>query len=417
MGGVCGMGMAPLAAFLKEDGREVFGFDDTPNSGIKASLEKLGIGVSDKIESGRFFDLMVISSALARRKNEILKLYPDAKIIRRGECWAKLCENRRLTAVVGSHGKSTVSAMIAHASLKLNLDCGFLIGAVPNDFPMHRYCPEGEIVVSEIDESDGTIENFHPEVLVALNADLDHTDTYADYARLEDMFARLFARTKRKILYPARDKTLERIAGKYAARSRAVETPQDFMGANAAMALAALEKTFGKKFCPSVFESYKGLLRRQEILCDGAEIFAMADYAHHPTEIKSFIEWFLGRHPENPLIFFQPHRYTRTRRFAKDFAEILSEFSERATVALLPVYPASETYDANGSSRAIFDLCREGSIMLVKPEDFGNIIDAFKTKNAGAKINMAIVGAGDFYFEAKNYFLKQNEKASKNSRF
>ena len=86
MGGVCGMGMAPLAAFLKEDGREVFGFDDTPNSGIKASLEKLGIGVSDKIESGRFFDLMVISSALARRKNEILKLYPDAKIIRRGEC-------------------------------------------------------------------------------------------------------------------------------------------------------------------------------------------------------------------------------------------------------------------------------------------------------------------------------------------
>ena len=129
------MGMAPLAAFLKEDGREVFGFDATPNSGIKASLEKLGIGVSDKIESGRFFDLMVISSALARRKNEILKLYPDAKIIRRGECWAKLCENRRLTAVVGSHGKSTVSAMIAHASLKLNLDCGFLIGAVPNDFP------------------------------------------------------------------------------------------------------------------------------------------------------------------------------------------------------------------------------------------------------------------------------------------
>ena len=74
------MGMAPLAAFLKEDGREVFGFDDTPNSGIKASLEKLGIGVSDKIESGRFFDLMVISSALARRKNEILKLYPDAKL-------------------------------------------------------------------------------------------------------------------------------------------------------------------------------------------------------------------------------------------------------------------------------------------------------------------------------------------------
>ena len=260
-------------------------------------------------------DLTELEAASQTQKNEILKLYPDAKIIRRGECWAKLCENRRLTAVVGSHGKSTVSAMIAHASLKLNLDCGFLIGAVPNDFPMHRYCPEGEIVVSEIDESDGTIENFHPEVLVALNADLDHTDTYADYARLEDMFARIFARTKRKILYPARDKTLERIAGKYAARSRAVETPQDFMGANAAMALAALEETFGKKFCPSVFESYKGLLRRQEILCDGAEIFAMADYAHHPTEIKSFIEWFLGRHPENPLIFFQPHHVAANRLY------------------------------------------------------------------------------------------------------
>ena len=406
MGGVCGMGMAPLAAFLKDDGCDVFGFDDTPNSDIKTALQKLGIEVSDEISAGKIFDEMVVSTALARRKEEFLKLYPGAKILRRGECWAKVCANRKLTAVVGSHGKSTVSAMIAHAAIKLGQNCGFLVGAVPNDFPMHKYCAEGEILVSEIDESDGTIENFSPEVLVALNADLDHTDTYADNMRLEEMFSRIFARTKRMVLYPACDKTLARIAKNSPAPSRAVEIPPDFMGANTAMAHAALEETFQSSFDGSALKSYRGLQRRQEVLRDDTDVFAMADYAHHPNEVKSFINWFLEKHPKNALVVFQPHRYTRTRRFAKDFAEIFSDISKKAAVALLPVYAASEPLDERGSSRAIFDLCPRGSIMLVNPGDFANIVQTLKSRSAGAKINVAIVGAGDFYFDAKKYFSK-----------
>ena len=187
MGGICGMGMSPLAAFLAEQGCEIDGLDDAPNPELKKKLE--AIGVKFRAPSGRY-DGIVISTALARRKGEFEPFCAPENIMRRGECWAKICKTRKLTAVVGSHGKSTVSALMAHAITKLGLDGGYLVGAIPNGFPMHRYCADGEVVISEIDESDATIENFSPEITVALNADLDHTDTYADEDKLAQMFAR-----------------------------------------------------------------------------------------------------------------------------------------------------------------------------------------------------------------------------------
>ena len=118
MGGICGMGMSPLAAFLAEQGCEIDGLDDAPNPELKKKLE--AIGVKFRAPSGRY-DEIVISTALARRKGEFEPFCAPENIMRRGECWAKICKTRKLTAVVGSHGKSTVSALMAHAITKLGL--------------------------------------------------------------------------------------------------------------------------------------------------------------------------------------------------------------------------------------------------------------------------------------------------------
>lgn len=401
MMGVCGMGMAPLAAFLKDGGADVEGFDHSPNFDVKSALEKCGVEFENphRIEPDR---RVVISTALARRVGEIRAATGCDKIIRRGECWAELCADRRLTAVVGSHGKSTVSALIAHAARKLGLDCGYLVGAVPVDFPMHRYCGKGGIVVSEIDESDGTIERFSPEITVALNADLDHTDTYADTSRLEEMFERLFARTKKTVIYPKSDALLERVAARSKSPCRAVETGTEFTQINRAMATAAVEETFAIKIDTSVFDDYKGLLRRQETLLDTPRLRVVADYAHHPNEVKSFLGWFCKKYGGDRIVAFQPHRYTRTRRFAADFARILDERADDAEIFLLPVYPASEPFDPLGESSAIAE--KSTRIKLAKPEEFFKIV-ADKIKSADArKTNVAIVGAGDFYFSAKEFF-------------
>lgn len=400
--GVCGMGMAPLSAFLKDGGADIRGFDDCPNIQLKTKLENCGIIFEPlhEIEPDR---QIIISSALKRRTDEIAKLTGCKNISRRGECWSKICSTRKLTAIVGSHGKSTVSALLAHAIRKKNADSGYLVGAIPTNFPMHKYCENDKPLISEIDESDGTIEEFNPTVCVALNADLDHTDTYANTQKLEEMFERLFARTKKIVIYPESDTMLARIAQRSKTPSRAVKVEGGFMQINQAMAKVAYEETFGEKLDNDIFDDFKGLLRRQEVICDTPKLRVIADYAHHPTEVKSFLDWFCNTFNGEKIILFQPHRYTRTRKFAEDFAKILDSYSNvNSQVILLPVYPASEPFDPLGESDAISS--KSGSIMLAKPSDFFKIV-ADKLNDAKTqKVSVAIVGAGDFYFSAKDFF-------------
>lgn len=407
MGGICGMGMAPLASFLIHDSCTVYGFDDCPNNDVAQWLTSEGVIWTDNCDKN--FDELIISTALASRQNELRKKYPDAKIMRRGEAWARLCNVRRLCAVVGSHGKSTVSALMAHASIKLNIDCGYLVGAFPNGFNMSSYVAENGVVISEIDESDGTIELFTPEVLLALNADLDHQNTYADESKLCEMFERLFERTTRKIIYPKNDKILNQIAKKFGDKCLAIDTPNDFNLSNKILASNAIKQMF-EIDCPlEVFDDYKGLQRRQEILKDNSKIFAISDYAHHPTEVEAFIKYFEQISKTPRAIFFQPHRYTRTKSFADKFAKILSDASSRGNkVYLLPVYPASEPFDVLGESSAITKLCPENSIKEIYVPEIFLEIEKLKTEFSEKKLAVAFVGAGDFYFPTKN-FMKEYE--------
>ena len=403
MGGICGMGMAPLALFLKADGCEVFGYDDAPNANVANMLSERGIALR-KPCGGERFDRLVISSALKLKEDALRRKYPFAEVERRGLAWAKLCSKRRLTAVVGSHGKSTVSAMIASAAIDSGMDFGWLVGAVPKNFDMSGYCQEGKVIVSEIDESDGTIEHFSPEVCVALNSDLDHVDTYAGAEAMGGMFRRLFARTTSTVLYPKSDVLLDKIAQDFKGKAVGVETPQDFTLANAAMARAAYEATFKIPCSAEDIDKFKGLERRQEILAQTPNFFAVGDYAHHPREVASFLGWFNSRVSERKTIVFQPHRYTRTKYFAKEFARILEAESERGNrVLLLPVYAASEKFDADGESCKIAQLAPH--IKLASKGEVCEIVEgALDCKEVSA---FAFVGAGDFYFDAKKLIEKK----------
>ena len=300
-----------------------------------------------------------------------------------------------------------MSALLAHAANRLSLDCGYLVGAIPNGFGMHRYCPAGKPIISEIDESDATIELFSPEVTVALNADLDHTDTYPDNSKLEDMFERLFSRTRRLVVYPLGDPILESAAAKVQTPSLPVKLSGDYFERNLEMALAALRATFPNgSFTKAAFDGFGGLQRRNETIFDNGKLSVVSDYAHHPNEVKSFLERFLPQSGAETIVYFQPHRYTRTRRFGKDFAKTLAWADARgAKVFVLPVYAASEIRDPLGESPQIIKNAPDGArIELAEPEDFFKVVQNALEKKS--ELRIALVGAGDFHFEAKKFFDK-----------
>lgn len=400
MGGICGMGMAPLALFMREGGCEISGFDDNPSGIVKDILANAKVDIVKNRMPENSVDEFIITSALKRSADILKKANADA-FLRRGEALANIAKTRRLIGVCGSHGKTTTTTLIAHAILKKNLDAGFVTGAIPVEMPPAKYCESAKILAAELDESDGTIENFSPEITVALNGDLDHTDTYADFSALESMFKRLFLRTKKFVIIPNNDEVLKRACADIKAQVIEIEVPQnDFLEYDKRMALAALNTAFNENFGLEIFDDFKGVLRRQEILVSNEKVFALADYAHHPREVRAFLEWLDANFSGKKLLFFQPHRYTRTKRFSQDFKDILNRRAKLGDeVFVLPVYAASEIFDESASSK----LLASENVKLAEFAEMGNILEAFK-KASESKICAAFIGAGDIYFEAKKLF-------------
>lgn len=394
------MGMAPLALFLADGGCQISGFDDSPNGLVLDMLKAKGI----KIEKSRLpqskVDEFIITSALKRDANA-LKQADTEKFLRRGEALAEIARSRRLIGVCGSHGKTTTTSLIAHAILKNSIDAGFITGAIPIGFAPSKYCENGKFLVAELDESDGTIENFSPEITVALNGDLDHTDTYADFSSLEKMFERLFSRTERLVIIPKGDKLLTRAAQSSKAKILEVEVPaNDFMAYDKNMALAALKEAFAENLSAEIFNDFKGVARRQEVFASNEKLFAVADYAHHPNELRAFLNWLDTMECGKKLIFFQPHRYTRTKRFAADFKSILESRAKLGDkVFVMPVYAASENFDAEAGSEILISQ----NVKLAQSGEMRNILEEFKNSDESKK-SVAFIGAGDIYFEAKKIF-------------
>lgn len=407
MGGVCGMGMAPLALFLRGENLQIEGFDDNPDPSARRMLENAGVKFSGRASADfKGADSLIFSSALKREFEKFIGL-AEKPFFRRGEALAKIAEKRRLIGVCGSHGKTTTTTLISHAILAANLDAGFITGAMPAAFAPAKYCAEGKILAAELDESDGTIENFRPEITVALNADLDHTDTYKNSAEIEKMFERLFSRTSRAILVPAGDEALIKAArrAKTSAKIEIVKTPgRGFFEFDKAMALAALNAAFGGSFTPEIFGGFRGVKRRQETIFNSEKIFAVADYAHHPREVIAFLEYFSEIADTPKLVFFQPHRYSRTKYFGRAFRKIFKSLAESGVkTAILPVYAASEPFDPLGTSKNL----ESENVMLADFAQMAKIIRDFSEEKS-SKISVAFVGAGDIYFKAREIF--ENER-------
>lgn len=394
--GVGGMGMAPLAAYLSAAGYTVCGHDDHLQTEVRCMLESAGVDVRDFLfrEELGSFDVLVYSSAL-RPDHPLLEGAREAglEVMRRGELLAQVAKGRRLLAVVGSHGKTTTTGLIAHGLVTKNIDADFILGGffAHQAHPPYRFT-DSDWLVAEVDESDGTIDAFNPEATLVLNLDWDHADHYPDVLALESAFKGLLERTTDCVLAPAALRAHLRVPEALNFKS-CPPAGKGMNAANAAAAIAALELVSGEQWAKSGLDDFPGMSRRQTCLHRDVLLAVYEDYAHHPTEIEALIEHLRAAEPERRLaVVFQAHRYSRTRQFKDGLARALGGADQ---VFLLPIYGAHEA-DRAGGEMINFTMAFGASPPTVLPMT-GHGMEKLAMGLEDEPLTLAFVGAGDIH--------------------
>ncbi|MGB0415979.1 MAG: UDP-N-acetylmuramate dehydrogenase [Coraliomargarita sp.] len=393
--GVGGMGMAPLAAWMAHAGYSVCGYDDNLQEQVRRFLVDSSVELQEFVfaEHLRGYDVVVHSSAL--QEDHPLLVAARAyglKVLRRGEMLAHISAEKRLVAVVGSHGKTTTSGMIAYALRTLNCEVDYILGGFFNggQLPPCQFT-SGEWLVAEVDESDGTIDDFVPEITVILNIDWDHADRYETVDMLDTAFRQLVSRTSGTVFVPQESGLAARFA-----ESTQVQIHEFALGsggfnvANRSAALAVLESLPIGPVERGVLDGFPGIARRQTILLESPKLTIYEDYAHHPTEIEALLQELGSQHPGNRLVVvFQSHRYTRTQQFKSEFAAALGAADE---LFLLPVYAAHETKFEGGRVDDLVEEFEEAPpILSMDLDGAGELAEAVQA----GPCTLAFVGAGD----------------------
>ena len=349
------MGMAPLALYLRGAGVRVEAYDDCFTEPGKSYLIEKGIHVLDELNPIKVPDCIVHSSAIQKDDKFLLQCEnSDIPIYRRGEFLAKLFARHRVIAVVGSHGKTSVSGRLAWVLRESKFEASHIIGAQFQKFFMPAgFYSKSKWAVLEVDESDGSIEAFSPWMTICLNCDWDHVDQYQNQTSFSDTLKSLFLRTKNTVIC-SDSSTLksitQKISGKEVAFFKGLKKPSDFLQANdRAVKLSA--RMLGLSLSDKILDEFPGMERRQSTLFESKDRMVVEDYAHHPTEIASLLNQREDQLPDHLMkVVFQPHRYSRTKAFAPSFAEELARADE---LYLLPTYGAFEKFDPSGAVEAI----------------------------------------------------------------
>jgi len=390
--GIGGIGMAGLALLLKERGHCVSGCDEQENRQT-AWLREKGIPVLIGHDRAHLADAEWIIRTTAVPDDHPEVMNATVPVSRRGEVLPALLRDRFTIAVSGTHGKTTTTSMIAQI-----LGCGYCIGGEVPGFD--GVAKDGQIMVVEADESDGTIANYHPDIAVITNIEYDHMEHHASVEAFEACFKTFIANTKQKIVYCAEDPAAARLcAGNEKAVPYGVASGEWRVALpgrhNRLNAMAAIEVSKQWKKEAEIFqalEKIKPVRRRFERVFEG-DYTIISDYAHHPTEIRALIQTALETlKPKRLLGVFQPHRYTRTKALIDDFPPA---FQGLEKLWLLPVYAASEKPLAGGTSE---------DLMSRFPGDFKNRIKIFHTlekvwQDVQCELRagdvLLIIGAGD----------------------
>ena len=419
--GIGGIGMAGLARLLAAKGQVVSGCDaGSPRTLNWLRAQGIAAVTGHNPAHVQDVDWAIFSPALqpghperAAAEKRGIPLYRRAGAAGLAELW------RTTIAVAGTHGKTTTSAMITHILRECGVDVSWCIGGELPPTGAPGGVGSADELVIEADESDGTLAYYRPAIAVITNIEFDHMEHFASP---EDFLAtfQVFAQQARTVIYSADDASTARVGRRLRAfldsrrsgfsgrrcgddaRRRALHRAGDSRGAaidgqhnvvNALGALAAATRGgIDLAAATATLQTFALPKRRFECAGDVRGIRVVADYAHHPTEIRALLAAAKQAGADRIWAVFQPHRYTRTLALGADFPPA---FDQADGVILTPVYSASEPPLAGGTAE---DLCkhfwRHGGAPVELAKNFADAA-AFVSAHAQPGDWVLIIGAGD----------------------
>jgi len=465
--GIGGIGMSALAMILAKNGYSISGSDTKKSLTLKELAEnQIHIFQSqeesnvDEILRVHGKNILVVRSSAIREDNLELckaKRY-NLKINHRSEVLAFIIEQKTSTIVSGSHGKTTTSTYITTLFSYANRNPTAIIGGIIPLYKRNYNVSNSEFLIAEADESDGSLVKFNPNIGVITNLELEHVDHYLN---LDDLIKTMKQFAKKceylvsnfdcenlknniqdskwfsiqKIsnidfaLIPIESNGRE-IFAEYYEKEKFIDiikipVPGIHNLSNTVAAIAAcriagilfkdIKKGIKHLKLPSRRFEYKGLWKNRLIV---------EDYAHHPSEIDATISIastiINTKHslstisPKRLVTIFQPHRYSRTKKFQKEFAKSLSKSD---LIFITPIYSAGEDEIEGINNKTIgYELKRlKPNIEIYTPDNNQNLIDLIK-EHTIEKDLIVIMGAGDINKICANLFLEliNNKSSSKN---
>lgn len=430
--GIGGSGMSGIARMLIKAGHIVTGSDVRESNNI-TELRKLGaqVFIGHDAKNLGDCDTVVVTSALWPTNPEyVLAKEKSLPILHRSQALKYLTEGKKLISVAGAHGKTTSTGMVVTGLRALGQDPSFVNGGVIAAYGSSAESGESDLFVIEADESDGSFLHYKTAVALITNVDPDHLDHYGSLENFEAEFARFANGAADFIVISSDDPGAVRVtqlikekkvlrfgfASDSDVKLHSVDAsgPQvsftiSFNGAdhsatlniagehnaiNAAGAFAVLVGLgFGAKESLQAISTFAGTERRFELHGEYRGVKVFDDFAHHPTEVTAALKGARAVVGAGRLItVFQPHLYSRTRLFAKEFAEALAASDE---VVVLDIYAAREDPEPGVTGALIADAFVDQARMHYVPNWADVPAAASKIARAGDFI--ITMGCGDVY--------------------
>ena len=436
--GIGGIGMSSLARYFNSLGIPVAGYDKTETKLTRAlAAEGIDVHYNDEVsaipelykeDNTKGETLIVYTPAMPDSSLE-LTYFNDAEfqVIKRAQVLGMIANKGTCIGISGTHGKTTVTSMIAHIMKSAEVSSNTFLGGISVNYGTnHIQHGEGDLVIAEADEYDRSFLFLNPNTAVITSVDPDHLDIYNDADTMIEGYIDytnnvinggivLLSESVEKIIGErvnpyavhltysiegATDYIASHINIEQGHYSFNVRTPDGTLtdvklsmggrhnieNAVAAIAVADVQGV-SHEAIKSALASYTGVKRRFEVVNTGDSLTYIDDYAHHPNEISSTLNSVKELYPNKKLtVLFQPHLYTRTRDFAEEFGKSLSVAD---SLLLMDIYPAREEPIEGVTSELIFSHVQSGNKQLCTKDNALEMIDFEETDI------LVTLGAGD----------------------
>ena len=435
--GIGGIGMSALARYYHSKGTRVSGYDKTPSS-LTGELEKIGIAIhyEENIELIPKDTEMVVYTPAVPKDHKELNYYQQNgyKVVKRSDVLQIITESSFNICIAGTHGKTTISTMVAHLLRHTGYGCNAFLGGISVNYGTNFWASERNVCVVEADEYDRSFLKLFPDMAIITAMDADHLDIYGTAEEVENAFIdfsnnvkeggmllskfglkrakELDGKNRKHLTYSLQNES----ADVYTENIRMMDGSYEFdvvtkennieklilnMGGMhnvenmvAAISVASSLGINNEKIKAAV-KDFKGVRRRFEYIIKTKDLVFVDDYAHHPEELRALISGAKALFSQRKCtVVFQPHLYTRTRDFADGFAEVLDMADE---VILLPIYPARELPIEGVNSQMVLDMMKNENKSVMTKKELMNWMknDFSKTVNKDFGEIIITAGAGD----------------------